>query len=115
MHTSTRTLFCRRQDQLAGKSTYSLTKISPGIKWSAHVHTFIYSCVRKKSSKCKEINLSQISLRFSLEVRRLTEHGTVSVHIFPSSFIPGRLNTLEQLQNLQNAKKRKINMKDFVG
>ena len=37
VHTSTRTLFRRREHQLALKSTYSLTKkTSHGIKWSAH-------------------------------------------------------------------------------
>ena len=42
MHTSTRTLFWRRQDQLASKSTHLLTKkISPGIKWSAHVYILL--------------------------------------------------------------------------
>ena len=38
VHTRTRTLLRRRQDQLAVKSTHSLKKISPRIKWSAHVY-----------------------------------------------------------------------------
>jgi len=54
-------------------------------------------------SKCKAIYLFQIGLQFSLEVRRITEYGTVSLHIFPFSFFTGGLNTLEQLQNLLNA------------
>jgi hypothetical protein len=65
-----------------------------------YIHTYIYSCVRKKSFKCNAINLCETGLKLYVEVKRLTEHSTVSADIFSFLFFQGCLNTLEQLQKL---------------
>ena len=63
--------YVRRQDKLAGKSNHSLTKkISPGIKWSAHVPDAVCTILdswwwtERPSETCRALFQNKINLRY---------------------------------------------------